>query len=96
MANKKYCQENFEKVAESKKFYTKNNEIILNFEMNTNSNFSYIVTDLYGKIISEKAINNLSNGNHSETIELPSLSSGVYFIAIHINNERKAIKLIKQ
>lgn len=73
-----------------------NNEITLNFQMNTNANFSYSVTDLYGKIISEKAINSLSNGNHSETIELPLLSSGVYFITIHFNNERKAIKLIKQ
>jgi hypothetical protein len=73
-----------------------NNEITLNFEMNTDANFSYIVTDLYGKLISEKAINSLSNGNHTETIELPLLSSGVYFITVNFNNERKAIKIIKQ
>ncbi len=73
-----------------------NDEITLTFDLNTDANFSYIVTDLYGKLISEKSINSLSNGNYTEVIELPLLSSGVYFITINFNNERKAIKIIKQ
>jgi hypothetical protein len=71
-------------------------EIKLNFEMNTDSNFSYIVTDLYGKLISKKSTSSLSNGNHTEIIELPLLSSGVYFVTINLNNERKTIKIVKQ
>lgn len=70
-------------------------EIKLKLSIN-NTDISYAVTDMYGKLITEKALENINSKDHIETIELPSLSAGIYFVTISIGNEAKTVKIIKQ
>lgn len=70
-------------------------EVKLTFDINNNVKFSYFISDLYGKLISEKTTDSLSSGTHTEIIKLPSLSAGTYFVRINLGNETKYAKIIK-
>ena len=61
---------------------------MVNIELNETGNFSIKITDIVGKIVSEKNINT------NTTLNLEKLDKGVYFVNISNEEISKTTKVI--
>ncbi len=68
---------------------------VLNISLKNNSNISYKIYDVFGKVIESKNIGVLDAGNHQIDLNTGNLGKGIYFITICNENESTTIKVIK-
>jgi hypothetical protein len=68
----------------------------LSFETNKSQTITYKIIDPAGKIVMEEN-NGLSTGHVVERLNISSLATGVYFVAIYGDGKNlKTVKIIKQ
>lgn len=63
-------------------------------EAEANSKGSYTIYSILGTVIAHKDLNNIS-GNYKETIDISTLTKGLYTIQLHVNGNTSTKKLIK-
>ena len=63
--------------------------------MKENSNNSYAISDISGRLIHSKNFENVSN-DFSETIDLSGFKNGLYFVSVSINGVISTKKIIKE
>jgi hypothetical protein len=71
---------------------------VLNIEINSDSkttNNSYRIMNVIGEVILEKTIGDIS-GKYSETIDLSTLPTGIYFAEFRVNNTTSTKNIIKK
>lgn len=73
-----------------------NNRILVNYELNTNTNVDIQVVDVQGKVV-QNIINKTQNdGKYTQVIDLSSISSkGVYLVVMRTNSGLVSRKIVK-
>ena len=67
---------------------------IINYSLVESANVSFEVVDVTGKVIYAEALGMRSSGNNTLNFDTKSLSSGVYFYSVIINNEKLTKKML--
>ncbi len=65
----------------------------ISFELNQARSVSLDVFNIFGQRIITKSLGKLNSGTHSESVNLSSYSSGVYFLKVSTGNESQTIKM---
>lgn len=73
-----------------------NETLNLSFELDKVRDASFIVYDIFGRIVFNKDLGSKSNGLHTETIDLKSNSSGIYMIKVRLDEEIFNYKIVKK
>ncbi len=71
------------------------NNARLNVTLTKGSQINVNVVDMMGRVVQEVTNTRLSNGNHSFDIDLRSVTDGVYFIRIQLNENIHSQKVVK-
>lgn len=71
-------------------------ECNVTFNLNNVLDVEITITDLTGKIVSSKTLNNLNKGEHNEAFELSSFESGMYTVNIKSDNKSVTRRLVIQ
>ena len=72
-----------------------NGIVNLSYNLENDSTITLRVTNIQGQIVQENKINK-SNGSQTDSIDLSSVSNGMYFISITSANETYTAKVIKE
>ena len=78
-----------------KQFYVTILIAFLTVDMTANGNATISITDISGRIILTKNINN-TNGFFSEKINVSALANGFYFLTAETNGSRETQRFEKQ
>jgi len=73
-----------------------NTETNVNFNLQSKSDVTILVTDLSGKTVSSTELTNVLTGANSAKIDCASLNSGIYYVTINTNNSSVTKKFVKK
>ena len=73
-----------------------NNETLIEFHLNERSNCKFEICNISGEIIYEENLGMQNKGANELTISKSSLSSGIYFYSIVVDNKSISKKMIIQ
>jgi hypothetical protein len=87
---------NYQQVDESIKIAPNpaDNHTVIYFNLKQDTQMNLSLTDLSGKIMSEKQFH-LSQGTWSQEISMDNLLSGIYMVNINLNGQNKTLRLVK-
>jgi hypothetical protein len=68
----------------------------LRFDLQNNSDLTYTVTDVAGKVMQVTSLNALTAGSHELTINSESWAAGIYTVAIETNGTTLTKKFVKR
>ena len=66
----------------------------VSFELNQNSNVSYQVFDLMGRMVGNQNLGNFSEGAHEINVEVSGLSSGSYILRLNAGQNTSSVKFM--
>jgi hypothetical protein len=64
------------------------------FNLLENAEVSFEMVDMTGKVVASTNMGNLAIGNHSMTMDVSNMASGVYFYTITANGQKVTRKMI--
>jgi hypothetical protein len=72
-----------------------NNKLTLNFDLAESAQMAYDISDLSGKIVSQKQLGLVNPGSHEIIVLADELPSGTYMFNVHRNGRIYSKKVIK-